>query len=211
MAMSGDEPCTDKYVWQEWRNSEGRLLKEEYVGCIVRGKHDKHYSAYGQSWTTRKLSATSPPAPPQRPSLDEYYLGVAAAVAARGECVRRRVGAVIVSGETIVATGYNGAPPGRKSCLDGACPRALSDATPGTGYAESGCSVIHAETNAIIRAGRERCEGATIYVTDAPCDLCRPLIVAAGIARVVSGSAEDMRALNETSPASLDAETERGE
>lgn len=199
--MSGDKPCRDKYVWQQWQNSEGRILKEEYVGCVMRGEHDTHYSAYGQSWKTKAKLA--------RPSFDEYYLGVAAAVSSRGECVRRKVGAVIVSGETIVATGYNGAPAGQRSCLDGACPRAESNATPGTGYAESGCSVIHAEANAIIRAGRERCEGATIYVTDAPCDLCRPLIVAAGIARVVSGSPEELRALDEISI--LGQEIERGE
>ena len=122
-----------------------------------------------------------------RPTFDEYYLGIAQAVAARGECVRRRVGAVIVSGgDTIVATGYNGAPPGEPSCLDGACPRATRHVLAGTGYADTGCHAIHAEANAIIRAGRERCLGATIYVTDEPCDLCAPLIRAAGIARVVT-------------------------
>jgi dCMP deaminase len=187
--MSGDEPCNEKYIWQEWRNAEGRLLKEEYVGCVVRGKHDAHHSAYGQSWKRK----------PARPSFDEYYLGVAAAVSARGECSRRKVGAVIVSNKTIVSTGYNGAASGEKSCLDGACPRAESDATPGTGYASSGCTVIHAEANAIIRAGRERCLGATIYITDAPCELCRPLIHAAGIARIVSGSPEDLRVLEQIS------------
>jgi dCMP deaminase len=120
-----------------------------------------------------------------RPTLTEYYLGVAKAVSARGECSRRLVGAVIVQNNTIVSTGYNGAPAGEPSCLDGACPRASSDAVPGTGYASSGCPVIHAEANAIIRAGRERCVGATIYVTAEPCDLCAPLIRAAGIAEVI--------------------------
>lgn len=120
-----------------------------------------------------------------RPSVDDYYLGIAEAVSRRGECLRRRVGAVIVKNQTIVATGYNGAPPGVKSCLEGGCPRASSDAKPGEGYADSGCNVIHAETNAIIRAGRERCENATIYITDEPCELCRPLIDAAGIGLVI--------------------------
>jgi dCMP deaminase len=116
-----------------------------------------------------------------RPGVDAYYLGIAEAVGARAECVRRKVGAVIVKDHTIVATGYNGAPPGWPSCLSGACPRAKSRATPGTGYAASGCAAIHAEVNAIIRAGRDRCIGATLYVTSDPCDLCTPLIAAAGI------------------------------
>ena len=120
-----------------------------------------------------------------RPTWTEYYLGIAEAVAKRGECTRRQVGAVIVNHHTIIATGYNGSPPGKKSCLDGMCPRAWSDATPGTGYAATGCTAIHAEANAIIRAGRARCVGATMYVTSEPCDLCSSLLDAAGIARTI--------------------------
>lgn len=123
-----------------------------------------------------------------RPTVDEYYLGIATAVAARGECVRRKVGAVIVKNDAVVGTGFNGAPAGERSCLDGACPRAYRDVVSGIGYAASGCVVIHAEVNAIIRAGRERCLGATLYVTDEPCESCAPLVRAAGIARVVTPS-----------------------
>lgn len=121
----------------------------------------------------------------ERPDWDTYYLQIAQAVASRGECVRRKVGAVVVKNHTIISTGYNGAPAGEKSCLDGACPRAFSNAEPGKGYAASGCTVIHAEANALLRAGRDRAFGATIYVTDMPCELCEPLIQAAGISRVV--------------------------
>lgn len=123
----------------------------------------------------------------ERPNWDEYYLGIARAVSRRGECLRRRVGAVIVRDYSIVSTGYNGAPAGEVSCLQGGCPRAVSDATPGTDYAAYGCVAIHAEANAIIRAGRDRCLGATIYVTSKPCDMCEPLIKAAGIERVIYG------------------------
>lgn len=121
-----------------------------------------------------------------RPTVDEYYLGIAQAVSARAECTRRRIGAVIVKDGSIIGTGYNGAPPGEPSCLDGACPRARKDVVAGIGYAESGCVVIHAEANAIIRAGRERCLGATLYVTDTCCEMCAPLVRAAGIVRVVT-------------------------
>jgi len=130
----------------------------------------------------------------ERPSWDSYYLGIARAVATRGECTRRQVGAVIVSGHTIVSTGYNGAPPGELSCLDGKCPRAASQAVPGVGYAASGCVVIHAEVNALLRAGIGRAEGATLYCTDEPCESCAPLIRAAGIAHVVFPRIRDERA-----------------
>jgi dCMP deaminase len=59
-----------------------------------------------------------------RPSLDEWGLGIARAAAVRGECTRRQIGAVIVDfkrRQTWLA--YNGGVPGEPSCLDGACPR----------------------------------------------------------------------------------------
>lgn len=128
------------------------------------------------------------PAGPDRPGWDRYYLDIALAVAARGECTRNRVGAVIVGDQTILSTGYNGAPPGAVSCLAGGCPRGqhtLEEIPSGSGYAETGCTVIHAEANAIIRAGREQCTGATIYITSNPCPGCTSLIRASGLERAV--------------------------
>jgi dCMP deaminase len=62
--------------------------------------------------------------PLTRPGWDEWGLSIAKAVATRGECTRRRVGAVIISPKTRqIWAGYNGAAPGAPSCLDGACPR----------------------------------------------------------------------------------------
>ncbi|HEX6989232.1 MAG TPA: dCMP deaminase, partial [Bacillota bacterium] len=52
------------------------------------------------------------PAAQRRPSWDEYFMGLAEAVAARSTCARRAVGAVIVRDRRILATGYNGSPPG---------------------------------------------------------------------------------------------------
>ena len=120
----------------------------------------------------------------KRPDWTDYYIGIAGAVSARGECHRRQVGAVIVKNNSVISTGYNGAPAGQPSCLDGACPRAFSDATAGEGYSDSGCVVIYAEMNAIMRAGRENCIDADIYITDEPCEMCKPLIKAAGIRNI---------------------------
>lgn len=59
-----------------------------------------------------------------RVTWPEYYLNIADAVAVRADCTRRKVGAVVVKGNSIVSTGYNGAPAGEPGCLsDGACPR----------------------------------------------------------------------------------------
>ena len=126
----------------------------------------------------------------KRLSFDDYFLGIAQAVAARAACTRRQVGAVIVKDHRILATGYNGAPAGQVECTDGGCPRgrlSYDDLPTRTTY-ETGtlgeCIAHHAEVNAIVRAGRDAI-GATIYLTCAPCSWCAKVVEASGITAVV--------------------------
>ena len=125
------------------------------------------------------------------PDWDQYFLGIAEAVSARAKCTRRRVGALLVHEHRIIATGYNGAAPGRPDCLEGACPRgrldygevpAFSDYdVPGSpGF----CIAIHAEMNALLFATRDTA-GSTAYVTDKPCSGCRKALAPAGVVRAV--------------------------
>lgn len=59
-----------------------------------------------------------------RPDWVQWALGVAKAVAERGDCSRRQVGAVILdSDRRICGAGYNGTYAGAPGCLEGACPR----------------------------------------------------------------------------------------
>lgn len=127
-----------------------------------------------------------------RPSVDEWGLGLALAVAQRADCTRRAVGAVILNLEgRVVATGYNGAPSGMPGCLSaGACPRgragydevaAMSDYSGGVGA----CIAIHAEMNALLHSARSEVLGGTMYVTDEPCPQCRTNLAGSGLARVV--------------------------
>lgn len=61
-----------------------------------------------------------------RPGWDAYALNIAEAVSTRGDCTRRRVGAVILDASIphrVVSVGYNGGRPGGRSCLKGECPR----------------------------------------------------------------------------------------
>ena len=120
-----------------------------------------------------------------RPGWDDYYLGIAQAVAARASCSRRRVGAVIVVQNAIIAAGYNGTPMGVRNCCDGGCPRCASDAPPGAGY--DTCVCVHAEQNAIVLAARHgsATDGGTLYTTLRPCFGCAKEAIQAGIREVV--------------------------
>lgn len=125
-----------------------------------------------------------------------YYLDIADAVRSRSTCLRRQYGAIIVASDEIVATGYNGAPRGRKNCDElGRCNREALNIPSGERYEL--CRSVHAEANAIISASRKETIGSTLYLTgrDArsgalllsttPCSMCRRMIINAGIARVV--------------------------
>lgn len=119
----------------------------------------------------------------KRPTWDQYFMGIAHAVAQRSDCRRAKVGAVIVDArKRIVATGYPGTRAGKPGCLDGACPRgALStqDCPPGTDY--DNCISTHAEANALLDSDRARHDGGIIYITRQPCFACYKLLRTSGL------------------------------
>lgn len=129
-----------------------------------------------------------------RISKDEYYLSIADVVLKRSTCLRRNYGVVIVKNDEIVATGYNGAARGEPNCCDtGTCTRQELGIPSGERYEL--CVAIHAEDNAIMSAGRSKCQGATLYIVGReangsyanpqPCKMCRRKIINAGITNVI--------------------------
>lgn len=112
-------------------------------------------------------------------------MNIAYNVAERSNCVRRRIGAVIVKDRNIISTGYNGTPIGVKNCFEGGCPRCASNAPSGQGL--DTCLCVHAEQNAIAFAARHgaRTEGAALYSTTRPCFGCLKESIQAGISRIV--------------------------
>ena len=132
----------------------------------------------------------------QRISKENYYLNIAQTVLERATCLRRVYGAIIVKNDEIISTGYNGAPRGRRNCVDmGYCTRERLQVPRGERYEL--CRSVHAEANAIISASRRDMAGGTIYLVgrnaatgellnDATsCLMCRRHIINAGLERVV--------------------------
>lgn len=116
---------------------------------------------------------------------DEYWLGVARAVAAKSECTRSQVGAIVVANGDIVGNGCNNAPFGMGSCNNGDCPRGRNgydELPPGGDYND--CISVHAELAAMLMAG-PACMGATLYTTREPCYQCEKVITLTGIGEVI--------------------------
>jgi dCMP deaminase len=111
--------------------------------------------------------------------------------------LRRKYGAIIVFHDEIIATGYNGAPRGRKNCDDlGYCTRENLKIPSGQRYEL--CRSVHAEANAIISAARRDMVGATLYLVGietatgeytpntTPCTMCRRQIINSGITKIIA-------------------------
>ena len=132
----------------------------------------------------------------ERISKINYYLDIAETVLERATCLRRLYGAIIVKNDEIISTGYNGAPRGRRNCVDmGYCTREAMQVPRGERYGL--CRSVHAEANAIISAARRDLVGSTLYLVgrdaqsgellaDATsCSMCRRLIINAGLKQVI--------------------------
>jgi dCMP deaminase len=120
-----------------------------------------------------------------RPSWDEYFMEMAEVAEKRSTCIRRRVGAVIVKDNRIMATGYNGVPTGIRHCAERGCLR--EELKVPSGQRHELCRGLHAEQNAIIQAahlGQSIADG-TLYCTTQPCVICAKMIINAGIKRIV--------------------------
>ena len=120
-----------------------------------------------------------------RPSWDTYFMALASLAAHRSNCMKRRVGCVLVGKERrVISTGYNGTPRGIRNCAEGGCPRCNEGNSSGVGLAT--CLCIHAEENALLEAGRERIrDGAVLYCDTCPCLTCSIKICQVGISEVV--------------------------
>lgn len=99
-----------------------------------------------------------------RPGWDAYFMQLASLAAKRSNCMKRRVGCVLVRQKRVLATGYNGAPRGLTNCNEGGCGRCNSGSAGGTGL--STCLCLHAEENALLEAGRERIGNEAILYCD---------------------------------------------
>lgn len=114
---------------------------------------------------------------------NETFMKIAYLIASESKAVKRKVGAVIVKDNNIIALGYNGTPRG----FDNTCEDIEKDFY---NLEDKGLKtrpeVLHAESNAIMKCSKSTysSEGAEIYTTTQPCIECSKLIIQSGIKKV---------------------------
>ncbi|MGD9209189.1 MAG: dCMP deaminase family protein [Desulfobacteraceae bacterium] len=163
---------------------------------------------------------------------DTYFMLQAALVATRSTCdrgpelffdpSRHGVGAIIVKDNRMIASGYNGSPPGEPHCntlecpnpecvwchsisvgsdfslyeTSGSCPLCQTTLVGGHLMRDGHCQrTLHAEENALLQCAMDSVSptGGTMYTTASPCWDCAKRIVRVGIKRLVYGSHYDSR------------------
>ena len=141
------------------------MQEETKSGCCCEGE-----SVEGSSLAERRLG------------WHEYFMNVAHLISRRATCTRGHVGAVIVRENSILSTGYNGAPSGLPHCNDSNC-RIYRSIHPDGTVEENCVNAIHAEINAIAQAAKHgvSIRDSDIYITASPCIHCLKVLINVGI------------------------------
>jgi dCMP deaminase len=118
--------------------------------------------------------------------LIHAYMQTAKIFAELSHARRLHVGAIVVKDDRIISIGYNGMPAG----WDNNCEDKVWEET-GDYELKTKPEVLHAESNAISKLARssESGDGATMFITHAPCMECSKLIYQSGIKKVYFGQA----------------------
>ena len=187
-----------------------RIIKSRYVSLIApyisKARFDELRNKSIRLWEQKLNVQNGAPVKPKN-KYDRVLMDTAIGFSKLSKCTRLKVGAVPAINGRPLATGYNGTIAGMSNecettencieCAGSGIDR--SDANimertkvcskcKGTGTVTTTSPfTVHAEQNAIFYAAKNgiSLDGATMYITHAPCSECSKAMVSAGIKRVV--------------------------
>ena len=118
-----------------------------------------------------------------RISFDTLFLSIVKLLELRSTCLRRKVGAVLVRDNIILATGYNGVPRGLSHCQE--CIRDKYNIPSGQRMEFS--RAVHAEQNVLIQCALKQTnpESSVLYCSCLPCVTCSKMLIQAGVKKIV--------------------------
>ena len=117
--------------------------------------------------------------------MNERFMNMAIEESKKANCVKGKVGAIIILNGEILGNGNNSVPKGCIPCTIDTCLRKKYNLK--SGEKQELCRVVHAEQNAILNSLRKGYDlsNSTIYVTKSPCMICAKLIINVGIKKVI--------------------------
>ena len=115
-------------------------------------------------------------------NYNKMFMDIAEITAKQSNCVKYKVGCVLVRDNRTILQGYNGTMPGFINCSDKFNNHNLE------GHSKWSASFeIHAEMNCIIYAAKKgiKLEGVIMYCTHRPCNNCLKHIIQVGIKEII--------------------------
>lgn len=115
---------------------------------------------------------------------NSYFMNYAIDISKKANCIKGKVGAVLVKNNKIIAEGTNSVPEGIEPCTEETCIRKKLKLK--SGEKQELCFVVHAEQNALLDALKKKIEvkGSILYVTKQPCIICAKMLINAGIKKI---------------------------
>jgi len=122
---------------------------------------------------------------------DQVFMEMAFSAAKLSKCVSIKVGAILVRDDRVVSMGVNGTVTGVINCCD-KFPQwkdagYITDEKRQEHHDWSLRNEVHSELNCILAAAKNgiKIEGSTMFSTLQPCSKCLPMLVQAGVKRIV--------------------------
>lgn len=115
---------------------------------------------------------------------NSYFMNYAIDISKKANCIKGKVGAILVKNNKIIAEGTNSVPEGIEPCTEETCIRKKLKLK--SGEKQELCFVVHAEQNALLDALKKKIEvkGSILYVTKQPCIICAKMLINAGIKKI---------------------------
>jgi len=139
----------------------------------------------------------------ERPTEDEGFMMDAIRVSRKSSCYNVHSGSVIVYDKRAIASGYNGAPPRVKNCLErGVCYKKERSGKEYEDTMNSGlCRGVHSEINALLNLNFRPAKdwASKLYTTVLPCNGCAKSLISSRLfGNIIFGDFYDVKELEDT-------------
>ncbi len=116
---------------------------------------------------------------------DSIFMNYAIKISNTANCIKGKVGAILVKNNKIISKGVNSVPNGIIPCTEATCLRKKLNLK--SGENQELCFAVHAEQNALINALNNKIDvkDSILYLTKQPCIICAKMLINAGVKKII--------------------------